>query len=225
MGKPSARNTSSPSLENSCFCRLEAVTYICTFADCREKLRQFSSRASWSDHEFSEYSVRESWSCPECTEEYINSSDWEKHLQHAHDRAFSGPKFPVVKTTAYKRQARPVEEEECHLCCDKPRRGFIQHFGQHMEEIALTALPRQGDEDLDEAGPAEVRSRSYQANMVTLRTTSEDISEVGTKFQPPPSQPSSPKDVAPRLPSIDQPPNFLHHSPPAWLSEALSELR
>lgn len=61
--------------------------------------------------------------------------------------------------------------------------------------------------------------------MVTLSTTSEDISEAGTNFQPPLSQLSSPKDIAPRLPSIDQPPNFLHHSPPALLSENLSELR
>lgn len=129
--------------------------YICTFTGCTENLRQFTSRDSWADHELSEHRVRDSWSCPECIEEYISFSDWETHLRQAHARTFSGSKLLVAKTMAYRRQARPSEEEECPLCCimlGKPRRAFIQHVGQHMEEIALMALPCQDDQDLDNAG-------------------------------------------------------------------------
>ncbi|KAL9630204.1 MAG: hypothetical protein Q9164_006537, partial [Protoblastenia rupestris] len=44
----------------------------------------------------------------------------------------------------YISRARPIEQEECFLCKQKPattKRSFLKHVGQHMEEIALMALP------------------------------------------------------------------------------------
>jgi len=47
-------------------------------------------------------------------------------------------------------QANVAEKEECPLCrtvLGKPRRAFIRHVSRHMEEIALTALPKNTEDD------------------------------------------------------------------------------
>ncbi|CAD6591965.1 MAG: hypothetical protein ASARMPRED_005885 [Alectoria sarmentosa] len=128
--------------------------YICTFSDCRDELAQFTTRAAWADHEFTEHRIDRTWECPECSRKLISASDWEQHLQEMHRREFTGPQLHVARNIAYETHSRPAEAEECPLCCvvlGKPRRAFIKHIGRHMEEIALMALPRNTEEDSDES--------------------------------------------------------------------------
>lgn len=128
--------------------------YICTFPDCRDELAQFTTRAAWADHEFTEHRHDQTWNCLECSKKFTSASDWEQHLQEMHHRVFIGPQVPVARNIAYQKQPRPIETEECPLCrvvLGKPRRAFVKHVGRHMEEIALMALPRNTEEDSDES--------------------------------------------------------------------------
>jgi hypothetical protein len=126
--------------------------YICTFASCKQELMQFSSRASWADHEFTEHRVIRSWSCPECPKRSDSEIEWLQHLETCHQRTFLGHKQQVAKKMAYTTQAKPAQDEECPLCqvvLGKPLRAFVKHVGRHMEEIALMALPRDYDEEFE----------------------------------------------------------------------------
>ena len=127
--------------------------YICTFADCDDKLVQFSSRAAWADHEFTKHRINRSWSCPECPKKTLTAAGWVEHLEAVHQRAFCGPNLEVARDMAYNAESKPSEKEECPFCrgfLGRPRRAFVKHVGSHMEEIALMALPRDrlgGSED------------------------------------------------------------------------------
>ena len=69
-----------------------------------------------------------------------------------HQRTFTGPQLHVARNAAYVIYPRPVETEECPLCCvvlGKRRREFVKHIARHMEEIALMALPCDTEEDSD----------------------------------------------------------------------------
>lgn len=128
--------------------------YICTFSGCKDELVQFKNRSLWADHEFSEHRVEKTWVCPQCYIEFPRPETWVQHVQSSHGIVFSGPRRQIAIATAYKRKEKPVEHEKCFLCnriTGKSRRAFIKHVGQHMEEIALMALPRETEDDSGEA--------------------------------------------------------------------------
>lgn len=115
---------------------------------------QFKNRSLWADHEFNEHRVEKTWVCPQCYIEFPRPENWAQHVQSSHGIVFSGPKRQIAIATAYKRKEKPVEHEKCFLCnkiTGKSRRAFIKHVGQHMEEIALMALPRETEDDSREA--------------------------------------------------------------------------
>ena len=126
--------------------------YICTFPECKDELAQFTTRAAWADHELTEHRYDMTWNCPECSEKFSGTSDWDQHLDEIHQRIFTGPQLHGARITASQMHPRPAETEECPLCrvvLGKPRRTFVKHVARHMEEIALMALPRSIEEDSD----------------------------------------------------------------------------
>ena len=95
-----------------------------------------------------------------------------------HRRVFTGPQLHIARKTAYQTRQRPVETEECPLChivLGKPRRAFVKHTARHMEEIALMALPRSTEEDLDESSIStnEISQGSKSAGMLAPEIESE----------------------------------------------------
>ena len=80
----------------------------------------------------------------------MSTQDWEQHLQQDHQRWFFKPNLQVVLSTALVTERKAAEREECPLCqvvLGKPQRAFAKHVGQHMEQIALMALPRDTEDD------------------------------------------------------------------------------
>ena len=158
--------------------------YICTFTECGDQLVQFPNRAAWAEHEFSNHRTTQSWTCPECAEDFLEVSTWEKHLQETHRLFFSGPKLQVAKDMALRTEARRIEDDECPLCrivVGKPRRGFVKHVGRHMEEIALMALPRDVEEDTEEGSlgtddtSLEKSSQSFHSKLPTEKDREEAV--------------------------------------------------
>ena len=117
---------------------------MCTFSDCKDGLRQFATRQAWADHEFNEHRMHRMWPCPECHFESSTSTDWLNHLKESHQQQFSDSQASLAIATACRKISKPVEEEKCFLCDKCPsntRRALIAHIGEHMEEIAMMALP------------------------------------------------------------------------------------
>ena len=141
--------------------------YICTFADCDDRLVQYPNRAAWADHEFTKHRINRFWSCPECPEKNLPAAGWAEHLEAVHQRTFCRPNLEVARDMAYSAESRPSEKENCPFCRNvlgRPRRAFVKHVGSHMEEIALMALPR------DHLGDAEDQSViSREGSMETSR--------------------------------------------------------
>ena len=138
--------------------------YICTFSDCKDELAQFTTRAAWADHEFTEHRNDQTWNCPECSAKLADASGWEQHLFEIHRRVFTGPQLHIARNAALQTHPRPIETEECPLCrivVGKQRRAFVKHIGRHMEEIALMALPRDTEEDSD--GSSASTDQNYQS--------------------------------------------------------------
>ena len=147
--------------------------YVCTFPDCKDELAQFTTRAAWADHEFTEHRYDMVWNCPECPEKFAGASDWEQHLDEVHQRIFTGPQLHWARNTANQMHPRPAETEECPLCrvvLGKPRRTFVKHVARHMEEIALMTLPRSIEEDSDESSDSTDQISSVSENAELLAT-------------------------------------------------------
>ena len=149
--------------------------YICTFPDCKDELAQFTTRAAWADHELTEHRHDMMWNCPECSEKFASTSDWEQHLHEMHQRIFTGPQLHAARSTASQVQPRPAETEECPLCrvvLGKPRRTFVKHVARHMEEIALMALPRSIEKDSEGSSDSTDQISLLSENPELLATNS-----------------------------------------------------
>ena len=123
--------------------------YICTFSPCKIELAQFSNRAAWAEHEFSEHRNTCCWRCTECLEEFRTASLYLDHLLQVHQRAFSDIGRQIATDTALEKRENGTEGETCPVCLTVPgksKRLFIKHVCHHMEQIALMALPIDGDE-------------------------------------------------------------------------------
>ena len=84
-----------------------------------------------------------------------------QHVLELHGIVFSDSKRQIAIDTAYRRRERPAERERCLLCNTFPemsRRAFIKHMGQHMEEIALMALPRETEDDSEDISVTDIES-------------------------------------------------------------------
>ena len=136
--------------------------YICTFPECSLELLQFSTRAQWADHEFSCHRFVEDWCCSFCsTTEIHDQQNCEQHLERSH--GVQQPELAYWVNRARTKRARMMNVEECLLCRTFPaesRQAFIKHCCQHMEEIALMAMPQIADDgsEGDEDSPEDDRS-------------------------------------------------------------------
>lgn len=144
--------------------------YICTFSDCKVELAQFSSRAAWANHEFSQHRITRSWRCAECLNEYSTRLLYSEHLQKMHQRKYSDFGLQMAVDTAFDRQENPAEKEECPLCRLVPgcsKRAFVKHVGRHMEQIALMALPRGAEESETNESDATDDNQKGQLSMAS----------------------------------------------------------
>ena len=124
--------------------------YICTHGDCQDFLHQYSTRDAWADHEFSKHRHKLKWQCLDCSEKCGSTDLWLDHMDLAHDIKLDARSIDYLQKDARRvDQAEPKDEE----------REFVKHVCQHMEEIALMALP--SIEDDEEHASSDEDSWSY----------------------------------------------------------------
>ncbi|KAI5810394.1 hypothetical protein BZA77DRAFT_254952, partial [Pyronema omphalodes] len=110
--------------------------YVCTFRNCSQASRLYSSRHEWFHHE-REFHRRE-WPCEHCDEVSSSSQAFNDHItkRHRHLRIES-------IAMLVDRSERVVESSQpCPLCPETltPKR-LQRHLGKHMQQIALFVLP------------------------------------------------------------------------------------
>jgi hypothetical protein len=144
----------------------------------------FPSRKMWSEHELMQHLTRQSWKCQLCSNTFTAENILAEHLQLTHDLSEQHCKLLVASSPTESLGPRSAKDEQCPLCLQKGwtnRCKFITHKGRHLEEIALSVLPREFEADSDgQSDPDEIL-----ANTNAL-------------------QPPFPQDLFPREPGEDE---------------------
>ncbi|ERF69342.1 hypothetical protein EPUS_09507 [Endocarpon pusillum Z07020] len=131
--------------------------YICTFNDCHERLKTFSTRTLWSRHELEAHFSDKSFRCRDCHESSVTFTDQESFLDHL-SRVHGAEALTHVQALSMAQAAaqsvpRSFTDQTCPLCAQtdwKSQREYFTHLGKHLEQISLTALPPEEDESEDD---------------------------------------------------------------------------
>ncbi|KAI5816525.1 hypothetical protein BZA77DRAFT_353761 [Pyronema omphalodes] len=129
--------------------------YVCTFRNCSQASRLYSSRHEWFHHEC-EFHRRE-WPCEHCDEVSSSSQAFKDHITKRHRHLLDIESIAVMVD----RSERVVESSQpCPLCPETltPKR-LQRHLGKHMQQIALFVLPGslQEDEEDDDDNVEETK--------------------------------------------------------------------
>ncbi|KAF7189374.1 hypothetical protein HII31_09352 [Pseudocercospora fuligena] len=140
--------------------------YVCTNTECDSGL--FESREAWLQHEQDMHN--RDWHCPQCQYRGIDREDILSHILASHAKQWSDQFLlePMINAASAIKQG--FEAANCHFCdawgeriqanrrdssstpVIVPARRFLRHLAQHMEQLALFALPLlEGNEDEGES--------------------------------------------------------------------------
>ena len=151
--------------------------YVCTFKECN--LRMFQSRNEWLAHELQAH--RREWTCPHCqAAPFSSKGSFQSHLKTAHNLVLAGSELEAV-TLQSEGPVERIPSTACSLCEDwqssilnsnknfaraflndgkdiQPYgtlKQFRRHLGRHMEQLALFALPMNGEEEVEDESSDE----------------------------------------------------------------------
>ncbi|KAI5810616.1 hypothetical protein BZA77DRAFT_271360 [Pyronema omphalodes] len=139
--------------------------YVCTFRNCSQATRLYSSRHEWFHHECEFHRLE--WPCEHCQEVSSSSQSFKDHITKTHRHLLRTESMAVLVD----RSVRVVESiQACPLCPESltPKR-LQRHLGKHMQQIALFILPgslqedeEDEDDDEDDGGSAASDEGSEQ---------------------------------------------------------------
>jgi hypothetical protein len=125
--------------------------YICTFEDCTKMLHTYPSRKLWAEHEFNEHRCRNFFQCRDCWETFTIEREFTQHFVQKHlCGSLNHTQLLSTLLAAKQSTPEPIASQRCPLCQVEgwgSQRSFVTHVGRHLEEIALSALPRDVDSD------------------------------------------------------------------------------
>ncbi|KAF5636487.1 transcription factor Cys6 [Fusarium sp. NRRL 52700] len=122
--------------------------YTCLFSRCAESNTDFDRRHRWQIH-VSQYHWR-TWSCPlKCGSTLPSAVELKDHIRHQH---LPNATEEQLRTAVARGEVFISNDvtKKCPLCRRdiSGLKSYIKHVGQHLEQLALHALPRIGDEEL-----------------------------------------------------------------------------
>ncbi|KAM5347355.1 hypothetical protein ACJ41O_010360 [Fusarium nematophilum] len=124
--------------------------YVCTYKECSNSNELYRSRRQWLKHENSVH--RRTWHCNEHPQAIFSAADGLKdHLSHEHENLADAEIEELLSILAI---SHADDRDHCPVCLQKPpfQKGLTNHIANHMERIALFALPK--DHHDDEANSA-----------------------------------------------------------------------
>ncbi|KAF5706134.1 wd40 repeat protein [Fusarium globosum] len=115
--------------------------YVCTYEACNSAKDVYQSRKAWVDHE--EAVHRPSWRCRDHPDVlHATSASFQRHLLLEHDRDLSGGQLEDFANVS--KLGRVDDRDSCPICFEEQPfpKGLTNHLANHLERIALFALPR-----------------------------------------------------------------------------------
>lgn len=160
--------------------------YICTFKGCSFKL--FSSRHEWFEHELLTH--QKSWRCDRCFKFFKSVPDFTKHIQRCYQSLRTMPNLIDNLILKCEQSVKSISPCECPLCDWNSAlkelnpqqenlvvnvKQFEQHLGQHLEKLALFALPRLQNSDDSEDAVSGVATGHHLENELDAKSDMMDI--------------------------------------------------
>ncbi|KAK5075337.1 hypothetical protein LTR51_003736 [Lithohypha guttulata] len=116
--------------------------YICLHEGCDHVL--FSTRKTWFDHELQEHRQKTIYECRDCHTICEEKSLFQDHVDVFHENPNPAQRSILVAAAAQVKTER-IRNWVCPLCKKtdfNTERKYTSHVCAHMEDIALTTLPR-----------------------------------------------------------------------------------
>jgi hypothetical protein len=138
--------------------------YVCTFLDCPDPLTTYPTRRLWAEHEFTTHRSHQQYECHDCSQVFSNKNEFVDHISNDHDHHSKDLNYTQLLATisAAKRSVlNPLSDQVCPLCQKTSwtlQRDFVTHLGRHLEDIALSSLPREDDSESDSGSEIETNS-------------------------------------------------------------------
>ena len=147
---------------------LDLQAYICLSQSCSEMLRTFPSRKAWFEHESVSHLSVQKYHCQLCVAVSDDEPGFFIHSATEHGCSSHNPhQRRAMLSAARKAHIRPADNLQCPLCrlenfCTT-HRDFAIHVGRHMEEVALSSLPRQDESDEEGQGLSDSEGEQLQS--------------------------------------------------------------
>jgi Clr5 domain len=144
----------------------------------------FPTRKIWSEHEFTHHRFREILKCHLCSSTFPTENHLIEHLQQKHGLTQQHSRLLAISLLANSRDSTLAKDVRCPLCLQggwSDQRKFVTHLGRHLEEIALSVLPREVDSDSNESSECD---ESLQDNNASWPPFPKEIHEKSTTQEP-----------------------------------------
>ncbi|KAI1109198.1 hypothetical protein F5Y14DRAFT_433387 [Nemania sp. NC0429] len=117
--------------------------YSCTFVDCPNPNKQYTTRHEWKYHEMQIH--RRNWVCHKCDCKFEAKDALVQHLRDNHSGNWTDRQLSVILEMS----ERPMDESvilPCSLCKSQLSLAkLLDHLAAHMEEMALFVLPNNSE--------------------------------------------------------------------------------
>ncbi|KAF5978650.1 transcription factor Cys6 [Fusarium coicis] len=158
--------------------------YTCLFSRCAESNTDFDRRHRWQLH-VSQYHWR-TWSCPfKCGSTFPSAVQLGDHVRHQHLPNASDEHFATVVARGEISVSNDVAQE-CPLCrrAISGLKSYVKHVGRHLEQLALHALPKIGDEELeDDVESGEQNDEASELGAVSAEESNETSSKADVQLE------------------------------------------
>lgn len=151
--------------------------YVCTFGNCVRMNDMFQNREDWYNHEIQQHRLQ--YSCNvKNHQQYYDIRDFKSHMIRDHNFRIDDNQAPSQLSMF----SRPTQRK-CGVCplCMKSTEHLKGHLARHLERIALYALPREAENEVDPSDDdvSTASSESIPSSAGARLTESQRLLELG----------------------------------------------
>lgn len=151
---------------------------MCTFPDCQNPDKQYTTRHDWALHE--QQMHRRQWVCEEHDQAKFGTMElFKAHIKEKHSDTSELHHLPILMEVS----ERPIDEDEivaCPLCPDELYlRTLRTHLSKHLEDIALSVLPLNVEDEED----ADSQKAAGSGAISDIESETEGSSRTSSRIQ------------------------------------------
>ncbi|KAK3375537.1 hypothetical protein B0T24DRAFT_202487 [Lasiosphaeria ovina] len=147
--------------------------YICLFPDCDLPHEQYARRKDWAKH-MTEHWI--TWACPlGCTNAFDSVDEFQQHIRTSHPTDIGVDNIDALASLS-SRPDLAKADGMCPLCLEVSLmngRKYESHVGNHLEQLALFALPKALEDEDDEGDVVGSTATSLSGTSDIENTTAE----------------------------------------------------